>query len=309
MNQELAESPDLYEVRLQPALLSLCGLSVGDGFGECFFASEEVTRRRFELRQAPPPPWFWTDDTAMAISVVRALRECDGIDPDTLAGHFADSYQRDPQRGYGGMARAILRRMAEDVPWQKAAGEAFDGMGSFGNGGAMRAGPIGAWFAGSHADAAKHAARSAEVTHAHPEGQAGAVAVAVAAAWAAQAGELSRGEEMLETVIQWTPEGMTRTGLNRALKLGLHVEPPHMAGTVGCGYRVSAQDTVPFAVWCAARSFRNYPEAIWQTASALGDVDTTCAIVGSIVALSAAAGQGIPAEWLEAREPLPADLN
>jgi len=147
------------------------------------------------------------------------------------------------------------------------------------------------------------------VTHAHPEGQAGAVAVAIAAAWAAQANEASRGEEMLETVIQWTPEGLTRNGLARALRLGLHLEPEHMAGLIGCGYRVSAQDTAPYAVWCAARSFRDYPEAIWQTASALGDVDTTCAIVGSIVALSAHGENGVPAEWIEAREPLPPDFN
>ena len=42
---------------------------------------------------------------------------------------------------------------------------------------------------------------------------------------------------------------------------------------------------------------------MWTTASALGDVDTTCAIVGGIVAL-AVGSEGIPAEWLARREPL-----
>ena len=82
-----------------------------------------------------------------------------------------------------------------------------------------------------------------------------------------------------------------------------------MAGLIGCGYGVSAQDTAPYAVWCAARSFGDYPEALWQTATALGDVDTTCAIVGSIVALSARGENGVPTEWIEARETLPPDLN
>jgi ADP-ribosylglycohydrolase len=47
----------------------------------------------------------------------------------------------------------------------------------------------------------------------------------------------------------------------------------------------------------------DYSEAIWQTVSALGDRDTTCAIVGGIVALKAGR-ESIPANWLKAREPL-----
>ncbi len=41
---------------------------------------------------------------------------------------------------------------------------------------------------------------------------------------------------------------------------------------------------------------------MWTTVSGLGDRDTTCAIVGGIVALHDQAV--IPEEWLQAREPL-----
>jgi hypothetical protein len=41
---------------------------------------------------------------------------------------------------------------------------------------------------------------------------------------------------------------------------------------------------------------------MWVTVAGLGDRDTTCAIVGGIVALSA--GQ-VPLDWIEKREPLP----
>jgi len=44
---------------------------------------------------------------------------------------------------------------------------------------------------------------------------------------------------------------------------------------------------------------------MWQTASGFGDVDTTCAIVGGIVALNT---PELPQEWLSQREPLPADF-
>ena len=72
---------------------------------------------------------------------------------------------------------------------------------------------------------------------------------------------------------------------------------------LGNGSRVTAPDTVPFALWCAAHYLDNYVEALWTTVSGLGDIDTDCAIVGGIVAL--AAGQtSIPEDWREARETL-----
>lgn len=73
---------------------------------------------------------------------------------------------------------------------------------------------------------------------------------------------------------------------------------------LGNGVRLFAQDTVPFALWCAAAHLSNYEEALWLTVSGLGDRDTTCAIVGGIVASHIGTG-GIPPAWLKSREPLP----
>jgi ADP-ribosylglycohydrolase len=73
---------------------------------------------------------------------------------------------------------------------------------------------------------------------------------------------------------------------------------------LGNGMKLSAVDTVPFALWCAGRSLDDYDEALWLTVSALGDRETTCAIVGGIVALSCGT-QDIPDDWLKSREPLP----
>ncbi len=69
------------------------------------------------------------------------------------------------------------------------------------------------------------------------------------------------------------------------------------------GDLVSAQDTVPFALWCAAHHLDNYEEALWATVSGLGDRDTNCAIVGGIVVCYTGV-EGIPVEWRAAREPL-----
>lgn len=73
---------------------------------------------------------------------------------------------------------------------------------------------------------------------------------------------------------------------------------------IGNGSKVSAQDTVPFAIWSAAKNIHSFEEAMWFTVAGEGDRDTTCAIVGGIVSLYAGESS-IPAEWLAATEALP----
>lgn len=67
---------------------------------------------------------------------------------------------------------------------------------------------------------------------------------------------------------------------------------------------ISAQDTVPFVLWCAAQRLQGFEEALRLTVSGLEDRDTTCAMVGGIVACYTGL-EGIPAVWREVREPLP----
>ncbi len=80
-------------------------------------------------------------------------------------------------------------------------------------------------------------------------------------------------------------------GCGRSRAGHFELEPAWVVGEVGCGLQISAQDTVPYAIWCAARHLDNLEEALWATASAGGDVDTTCAIAGGIVAARARAAR------------------
>jgi ADP-ribosylglycohydrolase len=164
----------------------------------------------------------------------------------------------------------------------------------------MRAAPIGAYFEGDPARAADEARRSAAVTHAHAEGQAGAMAVAAAAACAATVRD---GRSLLDAALEHTPDGPTRDGLIAARALSLDADVQAAVHTLGNGSRVTAPDTVPFALWSAARRLGSFVEAMWQTVAGLGDRDTNCAIVGGIVILSPG-GDAIPADWYESRESL-----
>jgi ADP-ribosylglycohydrolase len=295
--------PPNHEERMQRALLSLDGLSIGDGFGECFFTSPEVIERRLEGQDPPPPPWFITDDTTMALSIVRCLKRYGHIEQDALASAFAREYARDPRRGYGGTAHGILQAIGEGVSWQTAAGRVFDGQGSCGNGGAMRAAPIGAYFADDVSRVIAEAKASAAVTHAHPDGQTGAIAVALAAAWMVreQTENTKPSLDLIGFVLEHLPQTDTYYRLERALKIPLEATPRSAAVLLGNGSGVISSDTVPFCLWCAARQPTDFPATLWTTVSGLGDRDTTCAIVGGIVAMSVGR-EGIPADWLAARE-------
>jgi ADP-ribosylglycohydrolase len=300
-----SERPVDHAARMERAALAFEGLSVGDAFGECFFGPDEIFQSRIAGRLDPPSPWFVTDDTVMATSVLEMLERFGGVERLALAKAFAARYMLDPRRGYGGTAHGILRQIHDGVSWIDAAGRAFDGMGSLGNGGAMRVAPLGAYFAGDSKRLVVEAIASAEVTHAHREGKAGAVAVAAAAGWVAGQAKVSPGlPDLLEVAYELTPDGETRRGIASALRVPSQCSPAHAAHVLGNGSRISAPDTVPVCLWLAARHLDDYREALWATASMAGDIDTNCAIVGGIVAL-AVGRSGIPAEWLMARERIP----
>ena len=127
------------------------------------------------------------------------------------------------------------------------------------------------------------------------------MAVAAAAAWVAARPTDPGG--LFDAVLDVLPSGPTRDAIAIASQLGGDVGARHVVARVGNGSRVIAQDTVPFALWCARWHLDDYETALWTAVSTLGDCDTLGAIVGSIVALGPKE-PGTPAEWRRLREPL-----
>lgn len=286
---------------------SLEGLSVGDALGAQFFVPGTTVADIADGRE-PAGAWPWTDDTEMACSVVDELGRSGGIDQDRLAAAFAQRFE--PYRGYGGGAVVILRQIRDGRPWREVARAAFDGQGSMGNGAAMRVAPLGAFHAGDSRAAALDAMRSAEVTHAHPEAILGAVAVAVAAAeagWARLVRSRPAPHDLLDVVLGYLVDSRVKAGIERARRL-LGVSVAEAAYELGNGAQVLAQDTVPFTLWVAATYLDDYRSSVLACVEAGGDVDTTAAIVGGVVAAYTGRA-GIPPAWLCHREPLPASVR
>jgi ADP-ribosylglycohydrolase len=100
------------------------------------------------------------------------------------------------------------------------------------------------------------------------------------------------------------PESEVREKIRHARNLPETASVRLAVSALGNGVKLSAQDTVPFALWCAAKHLDSYEEALWLAISGLGDRDTICAIVGGIVVMSAGV-DSIPQKWQTYREPLP----
>ncbi|WP_460067764.1 ADP-ribosylglycohydrolase family protein [Streptomyces sp. YKOK-I1] len=286
---------------------SLEGLVLGDAFGDGWFLrAEEDAEGLWAARELRPGPWLWTDDSAMALVLCAHLEEHGEVREDDLAREFAAAYARDPDRGYGPSMHGVLRRIGEGEHWREVTTGAFGGQGSHGNGAAMRVAPLGAWFYDRPALAARLAFLSALTTHAHREATAGAVAVAVAASLAAASAEREappRGD-FLRNVAWYVPNSEVRSRLWRAADFPSRTSVRHAASVLGTGTQLSAQDTVPFALWSAAGHLDDLTEALWQTVGGWGDRDTTCAIAGGVVAARTGTG-GVPAAWREACEEIP----
>nr|WP_304956221.1 ADP-ribosylglycohydrolase family protein [uncultured Acetatifactor sp.] len=288
--------------RIKYAKRALEGIALGDCFGQTFFVPDEIACKRINNREILNEPWHFTDDTVMAIGIYRILEKYGKINQDELAKVFASNYALDWHRGYGGTAHSILRNIGEGKDWREAAAEVFDGMGSMGNGGAMRVAPIGAYFADDLDKVLYYARASAEVTHAHIEGIAGAMAAAVASALILNKKlgcYFGEGETFVRDIADKLPECDTKYKILTAASVPRESSIDFAVSVLGNGMMLTAQDTVPFCLWCAAYHYDSMEEALWTAVSALGDRDTICAIVGGMVSLYA---DKLPQQWLSYME-------
>lgn len=282
---------------------SLEALALGDAFGEQGYRGPMETVVLVAAQTRRSGHWRWTDDTAMALGIVEVLTRKGEIDQNDLAEVFARNYTNEPGRGYGPGQHKLMQQFANGRYWREAGRALFDG-GSFGNGSAMRIGPLGAYFADDISRVIEQAALATEVTHAHAEGIAGSIATAVAAAEACRLERAERSStRLIEQVIAHTPESDVRRGIEKARKIDLNSSTHTAVSELGNGSRITAQDTVPLCVWLAAKHLGHFEDAMWQTAAAGGDRDTNCAIVGGII--GAREDSVLPDNWLRFREPLP----
>jgi ADP-ribosylglycohydrolase len=271
---------------------ALLGTFVGDALGMPFEgAAATDIPARVEMVAARRGRGTYTDDTQMMIALAESLIEHGRVEPQHLARAFQDAY--DPGRGYGGGTRRVLELWAAGTPVAAAAAQVFDGQGSRGNGAAMRIAPVAVRFAADPARLRDEAARSAQVTHAHPVGVDAAVVQAVAI------GAALRAEDVLEAASRAAQTDEMADGLRVVGEL-LARTPESGEVRAGLGCSPDARESVCAALYTAL-AHRGSELALRYGVRLGGDTDTVAAMTGAIAGASRGASS-IPARWLDALE-------
>ena len=219
----------------------MLGTIAGDVIGSVY----EVDRIKHTDFPLFSPQSRFTDDTVLTIATAHAL----------LTGEsYADAYHefgnRYPGAGYGGAFRRWLSR-PDRTPYN-----------SFGNGSAMRVGPVGLAMRTTD-EVLAEAVRSAAATHDHTEGIRGAQAVALATFLA----RTRHSKDVIRREIE------AQLGYDLSRTLG-EIRPTYE-------YEVTCQGSVPEAIIAFLES-DSVESAIRLAISLGGDADTQAAIAGGI---------------------------
>ncbi|WP_144281308.1 ADP-ribosylglycohydrolase family protein [Chryseobacterium echinoideorum] len=279
---------------------SLMGISIGDAFGESFFGEENIIGTYIDQRIIPESTLDFTDDTIMAIAIFKSLEKFGKINQDFLAEEFTKNYYLDINRGYGPSMHQYFRTVKNGENWKEVSYSKFEGQGSMGNGGAMRASVIGAYFYDDFAKLKLNAEFSCEVTHANKEAIEGTKAIALAAAFSVQEklGLIKLNQqEFIQKIQDELNDSDMKSKLNKALYLEGNPSIELLVKTLGSGIKMTAQDTVPIVIWMLSRYRNHFEECLWNTVSALGDRDTNCAMAGGVSILCC--NENTTPNWIE----------
>lgn len=279
----------------------------------------------------------YSDDTAMARCVVQSLLTHAGFNEQDMARRFSKEYSASPGRGYGSGVIHVLKKLASpqlsDV-YQPARNQ-FNGRGSFGNGGAMRASPFALAFP-DIASVKRFARLGAMLTHSCSLGYNGAVLQALAVHLSLQ-GALDLPQKFINTLITEMEEVEADEAARNDARILKEAEKPfcerlhrvrdlmdrskvsieEVISELGNG--IAALHSVPTAIFCVLHCLQPqecFPESyggvertIAYSLALGGDTDTIACMAGAIAGAHYGI-KAIPQTWIKFCEGAEdADLN
>jgi poly(ADP-ribose) glycohydrolase ARH3 len=274
---------------------SMVGCAVGDALGSTLEGTHAL-----ELGYEPSSfSGRWTDDTHMMVGVAESLIENEGFDGTHMAQTFIKHYHEEPWRGYASGPPQVFRWIESGVPWREASKRLFGGVGSLGNGAAMRVAPVGLLYFDDPQALRSVASDSSQITHAHELGKEGAAIEAYTVALAVK-GALSPHqngidtEEFLVELRKFTNSDVYLHKLDKIGDLLSHASKSRVQREIGNG--VEASNSVPTAIYCFLHNLSNFKESLLYAVSLGGDTDTIAAMTGAIS--GAYHGfEAIPEQW------------
>lgn len=287
----------------QDVTARISGLLLGGAVGDALGLPMEGLSRRRAARLFPGPlrhrllpgRGMCSDDTEHACMTAEALLR----HPDD-AGAFARVlawklrwWLLGAPAGVGFATLRAILRLWVGVPPDRS------GVHSAGNGPAMRAPVIGAFFAADEARLRRFVRASTRLTHTDPRAERGALIIALAAAQAVRTGTAAGFIDV--ALRESEPDEELRQTLSLAADhMGAGSSPAAFADAMGLSRGVSGyiNHTVPAALYCWLRSPTSYEQAVAACIALGGDTDSTTSITGALTGATAGA-DAIPKAWLD----------
>jgi ADP-ribosylglycohydrolase len=213
----------------------------------------------------------WTDDSQMSIMVAESLI-AHGFDPEDLSQRYVEWIVSGRARGYGKTTLLAIHNLMNGKKYHESGV-----VGSWGNGTAMRAAPIGIYYRNDVQSLIEAATIDAKITHNSDEAVAGSIAIAMAASMAVR----QDTGNLLYRIMDALPSSQIKNSLDSlpSLVKADHIAPASALAFLGT--KADVRETVPSAIYCFLK-FDNYQDAVEAAIRAGKDTDTTAAIVGSL---------------------------
>ena len=282
------------------ALGGLLGSALGDAIGELAFRYPEKESLLKQLERTSE--FCYTDDTAMAIGLAESIIEKGAIDQHYLGETFRRNFQREPWRGYASGPPTIFAQVQElGITYKEAAQKIFGGLGSFGNGAAMRVVPAGLFFYKAR-DLYDQATASAEVTHTHPIGVDGAAIQARAVAQAVKLDPVKKfsTNDFIQELINFSRSHEIESKM-KLVKGLIADDTPSEVAAEKIGRSVAVQESMPFAIYAFLRHPTSFEACLFCAILHGGDRDTLGAMAGAISGAYLGI-ESIPESWRQKLE-------
>ncbi len=254
----------------------LMGLVLGDAIGAPFEGCRQGIEPDFQ--KDLPAVLHYTDDSEMAIGVGESLIASDGFDPDDMAMRFAENYN--PLRGYGSGTAAIMNMIKSGMHWKEANKKVFKD-GSFGNGAAMRAAPLGLFFSRSTGQLRATVEEASSITHHHSLGKEGAVLLAYAVSLLVRQEVVNDKNRMIDALLGFTTSDKYSAKL-QIMKELMKEDARREQVVLRLGNTVLALESVPAALYVFLVYGSDFKKMMQVCISLGGDTDTIGAMAGAL---------------------------
>jgi ADP-ribosylglycohydrolase len=217
-------------------------------------------------------PGQYSDDTMMSLCVAQSLIDNHGFNPDDLSKRYVELFTSKTIRGYGRTTELAINNLLAGKHWSQSGVP-----GSYGNGTAMRAAPFGVWYRNDLRSLIEIVKIDSAITHVSEEAEAGAIAIALAAAYATN----HDTDNLLERIHEKLPDSKVKSCIYSLNALVDAQNIPVMKALSIIGTKANVIQTVPSVLYTYLR-YDNYQQGCETIIRAGGDCDTNSAILAAI---------------------------